>query len=232
MRQRQVNRAKSPIGNPNLVQKQRIAFGRHQATYAQARFADAVDPQRLLQPNAKTPAQIASCTKQIVVIKAAISQQDHRTSFGKNGGCIFQDLLVFLKSHHRAMLLQYNPTQRQCSTSIDQGNPHNHKLIPQTAAVQCKVDPMVAPLGKDGLDQIGIDLRRLDLGISQPTHKLPLLTGGIRPACTMDTPFAQVDTFLQKYTHYRPGKCDQAAHIVKADSGVQNHVNYQYLRQK
>jgi hypothetical protein len=41
-----------------------------------------------LSAHAKAPAQVAGRTKQIVVVKAAIGQQDHRTSFGKNGSRI------------------------------------------------------------------------------------------------------------------------------------------------
>lgn len=59
MRQHRVNRTKSPISNPNLVQKQRVAFGRNQATDTQAGFTDPVDPQRFHQPNVKAPAQVS-----------------------------------------------------------------------------------------------------------------------------------------------------------------------------
>jgi hypothetical protein len=139
------------------VQKESVAFSRHQATDTQAGFADPVDPQRLLQPNTKAPAQVTSRTKQVVVIKAAICQQDHRTSFGKNGSRLFQDLLVSLQGHHRALLLQNNPTQWQCSTTIDQCNTHNHKLIPQAAAIQRKVNLVAPPVSKDVFDQLRIN---------------------------------------------------------------------------
>jgi len=46
----------------------------------------------------------------------------------------------------------------------------------------------------------------IDFGIFQPAHKLPLLAGCLCHTCPMDPPFAQVDTFLQKYAHNRPGK--------------------------
>lgn len=91
---------------------------------------------------------------------------------------------------------------------------------------------MVSPVLKDGLDQMEIDLSVLDFGIFQPAHKLSLLTGGLRLACTMDTPFAQVDTFLHKYAHNRAIKCDQVPNIVKVDSGVQNHVNYGTIKRE
>jgi hypothetical protein len=85
---------------------------------------------------------------------------------------------------------------------------------------------------KDGLIQVRVNRSVIDFGVFQPAYKLSLLTGGLCLAGTMDTPYAQVDTFLQKYTPDRPGKGDQAAKIVKMDSSVQNHVKYGTIKRE
>ena len=159
MRQRQVNRAKLAIRNPNLVQKQSLSFGRHQTTHTKRRFADPIDPQRLFQANAKAPTQITHRTKQIVIVKTTICQQDHRATFGQDGCCILQNALVLLKCHHRALLLQNHPTQRQRSTTIDQRYPHHNKFIPQTAAIQSQINLVSSPVRKGRLRQMLVDLR-------------------------------------------------------------------------
>jgi hypothetical protein len=82
------------------------------------------------------------------------------------------------------------------------------------------------PFRKDSLDQIGINRGMVYSGIFQPASKLPLLTGGFRLTSAMNTPLAHVNAFLHKHAHNRPSKGDQATHIVKLDSGVQNHLNY------
>ena len=165
-------------------------------------------------------------TKQVVIVKSAILQQDHRATLGHNSSRFFQNTLVFLKGNGRALLLQDDPTQRQRSTTIDQLHPHNYKLIPQTAAVQGQINLFSTPICKGRLHQTPVDSRWDDLGIFQPAYKLPLLARRLCFPRTMYPPLAQVDTFLHEYAHYRPGKCDQATHVMKTNLAVSNHLDY------
>ena len=167
-----MNWAKLAIRNPNFVQKQSASFGRHQTPYTERRFTDPIDAQRLLQANAKAPTQITHRTKQIVIVKTAICQQDHGTISGQNGGCFLQNVLVLLKCHHCAPLLQDHLTQRQCSTAIDQCYPYQNKFIPQTAAIQSKINLVPSPIHKRRLRQTLVEISRHDLAVSA-TKRFP-----------------------------------------------------------
>jgi hypothetical protein len=66
-------------------------------TNTQAGFVDPVNPQRLLQANAEPPTQLTSSTKQIIIVKTAVSQQDYWATFWKNGRGLFDDLSIMVR---------------------------------------------------------------------------------------------------------------------------------------
>jgi hypothetical protein len=76
------------------------------------------------------------------------------------------------------------------------------------------------------LRQPRVDLRRDDLGVYQPAPKLPLLARRLRFANPMHASLTQVDAYLQKHSYNRPGKCDQATHIMKSTFAIPKQFNY------